>query len=555
MNDARLRSIEDRLDRLENALSAWTGRGAAEGQSALSPSSSETMTTAPVPQNSPSPQQKLERGTIFPTRDQMEADLVTSILGIGGVASVVLAVVYLVRMAYNNGLLTPPVQVIIAFVAGIALIVLGLWWRPESKDRNYASLIPAGGLVIMYLATYAAHIRYQLFSESIALAMVSSLAFAAIGLGHHFKSNLYAFFAVVGTFAIPIAMQTIRGDPLSLAGYFVGWAIIYCAYAIYIGDRAVYLLALFLGLVVFNIVSGDQWVLQAFFQLGQLLIYGCGTVIFTIKNGTPLSEKEAWPHFFGLVLFYAIEYTLFNTHLPTLAPWIAIGSASFVLILSLVARYVIRMTNQVSTALAITYAGIVLFHSIYFELLDAHFKLWAGLLFIPIMYLIGIKWNRSRSNLFYILIIPIAVSMILNICQIMFIGNEFMHPNDPLLATLYAIEFYLAWGVLNRKLPWSEVLLYGGHLHILAAFVAFLDNRLAVSAVWTLIAAFWLTVAVLKKRREIGRSSLLILVFSAGKVFFYDIPDATPLVRILCLVILGFTLYGAGWLYRRLPTT
>ena len=64
----------------------------------------------------------------------------------------VLAAVYLIRLAIDSGMLTPGRQVTLAILGAFALIGLGLGLR--RGNREYASLLPAGGIVILFASIY-----------------------------------------------------------------------------------------------------------------------------------------------------------------------------------------------------------------------------------------------------------------------------------------------------------------------------------------------------------------------------------------------------------------
>ncbi|MBE0502972.1 MAG: DUF2339 domain-containing protein [Desulfuromonadales bacterium] len=85
---------------------------------------------------------------------------VTQLLGWAGVTALVLAVAYLIKLGVDLGWLTPARQIILAVVSGAALIGSGIALR--AADRHYASLLPAGGVVILFLAAYGAHLYYRL---------------------------------------------------------------------------------------------------------------------------------------------------------------------------------------------------------------------------------------------------------------------------------------------------------------------------------------------------------------------------------------------------------
>ena len=43
----------------------------------------------------------------------------------------------------------------------------------------------------------------------------------------------------------------------------------------------------------------------------------------------------------------------------------------------------------------------------------------------------------------------------------------------------------------------------------------------------------------------------MIFAASALKVLIYDLANATPAIRIACLLVVGITFYVGGWLYRQ----
>lgn len=49
-----------------------------------------------------------------------------------------------------------------------------------------------------------------------------------------------------------------------------------------------------------------------------------------------------------------------------------------------------------------------------------------------------------------------------------------------------------------------------------------------------------------------AQSSMLILVLAAGKALLYDASYAPTNIRIVCLLITGIVLYGAGYMMRRI---
>src|SRR5882672_8961763 len=158
--DKRLAAIEQRLARIE---------------SRFAPRPPPVATRPAVPQPQPAAEES--------------PSLVTSILGWGGAVALVLAAAYLIRLGIDSGWLTPMRQVALAAIAGLVLIGAGFWL--SALDRQYASLLPAGGIAILFLATYGAHHYYGFIDTTFAAAAVIGICLASLWLCWIFESDLY----------------------------------------------------------------------------------------------------------------------------------------------------------------------------------------------------------------------------------------------------------------------------------------------------------------------------------------------------------------------------
>jgi uncharacterized membrane protein len=125
-----------------------------------------------------------------------------------------------------------------------------------------------------------------------------------------------------------------------------------------------------------------------------------------------------------------------------------------------------------------------------------------------------------------------------------------------LLAVAYAAQLYLGYYLTRRReMPpfFRGLLLYGGHICAMAAALHWLDERIVESTAWGLIALTCLGLSLWQSDRLLGQSSLLVFGAAAAKVMLYDLGNASPMARIVSLVVLGVTFYIGGMLYQRLP--
>jgi len=539
--DERLRAVEERLARLENRLE----KGSREAEPEFTFEELPTRPTAARRWTTSAPRP-------FP---------VTELLGWGGVAALVLAAAYLVKLGIDLGWLTPVRQVMLAALGGGLLIGSGV--ALGRADRQYASLLPAGGIAILFLAAYGAHLYYRLIPFGAALAAVILISLASLWLCRLFQSDMYAFFAVFGSYSAPLLLDGPRTGVGELALYYTAWSLLFCAFAIWIGRRSIYLTAAYLALLGFDVVWYAQWrslprppwIAALIFQGLQGVIFAGCTALFSMMRKTSLDRRAAWVHLPPLLIFYVLQYALLNRYLPVWAPWIAILSAAVVAGLYWLARSELGKPLPGGQLIISVYAAVVLFHAGYLEALPGNWQPWAGLAAGAV---VAVWLMKQRLD-------PIAHGAVLAALGLIFVVNLIRATLDfdleqvaagDWLALAYAVELYAGYvfarhGGIQRLA--RGALVYAGHLSAMAAAVHLFDSRLVVSFCWAILAVACLGLALRLGDRLLAQSSLLVFAFSGFKVLIYDLAGSAPLVRIASLVVLGASLYLGGWLYRKIP--
>ena len=552
--DERLEQIETRLTRLERLIISLANEKD-EPAPPLAAAPAPEMAAATIAQAAP-----IARPTTPPLRPRLvkrEATPlpVTQILGWTGASALVLAAAYLIRLALDAGWLTPERQLTLAVLSAFSLIGAGLWLR--SSDRQYASLLPAGGLVVLFLSIYGAHLYYHFIGAHAATAAVIVTCLVALWLGSLFESELYGLFAVVGSYSAPFMLHTLSGSVTDLVIYYSAWSALFCIYAIWIGQRRVYLLAAYMALLGFHFLwrqmSPSGWGIAFLFQAVQFMIFISGAVAFSVRHARPMDKAEALAHLPLLLIFYALQYALLQQHLPSTAPWIALGSAGVLLLAYLVARRVMSQAPESGALLVGAYAALALFHAGYMELIPGEFAPWVALLLAPLIAVYFMLRGKSAAVGLPIRLV-IGVIFAINYLRVLLNTNIAPVPAHDLLALLYALELYAAYYYAGR-LPSLKILaapaLFAGHIALMGAAVQILDGRLMVSLAWGAISIACLMLSFQRKDKLLGKSSLLIFAASSAKVLLFDLSSATPLVRIGSLVVLGITLYIGGWMYKK----
>lgn len=534
---------EQRLQKIERRL------GIIEQRLGLTPGPTATSATAGTPAQEPP---VWSEAIAKEDRGHSRAG---ALLGWGGATALVLAAAYLIRLAIESGWLTPSRQIAMAVLAALILIATGMMLRKH--DRSYAGLLPAGGIVILFLATYGAHLFYGLVGVNVAAVSIVTVCLLSLWLCRLFDSDLYALFAVVGSYSAPFLLPAFRHELTDLVVYFACWSVVFSLYAIAVGNRLIYLFALYLALAGFDVLwrwnVTSPWAGAAVFQLVNFIIFVIAAAAFSIVRASPMTRTIAWAHIPALLLFYFLEYSLLKQYMPDTAPWMAAMSLAFVAGCYLIARGVLKRDLPGGQLLTMVYAALVLFHAGYIELLPGEARPWIAALLVAAGFIsvtLRPGWAMAGAPLWF----GIAIIFATNYLRAIFDFRMGEVAGGSILGLVYAAELYLAY-VFTRNIeaitPFRSIILFAAHVSAIVAAVHLLDNRFMVSLAWGLLAVACLMIALQQKDKLLGQSSLLVFAASAAKVLLYDLSSATPLVRIGSLVVLGVTFYLGGWLYNK----
>lgn len=401
--DQRLAAIETRLAALERQFDSARPQG-----SLAEPTLSESIPQAlPTPLEAPPPVSEtppvtqplppiLETPPVVPLGFEISA---STILGWAGAGALLLAAAYFVRLAIAEGWLTPWLQVAIAALAGGAMIGGAFLLRP--RDTRYSSLLGAGGIAILYVAVYGAHVYHGLIGPLPAIVAVSAVSALSLSLHALFKQPVYIAFALVGTYLTPFLLP--RGSIHDLAVYLVIWNVVYAGYAIWQRNRGLYLAAVYAFLVVFGWGWGREleafvaeaarahlprldydsvpWRFAVAFLWLQACLFLAAAVAVSARARRPLSELAAWAHFPALSILYGIQHAILSGEswilgraTTDLASWAGIALALAVYAAWAVGRAILEETPRASLQVAHAFAAIVFVHAIYFDLVPADWR-------------------------------------------------------------------------------------------------------------------------------------------------------------------------------------
>lgn len=479
-----------------------------------------------------------------------------NLLGIVAIICFIVAAGFIIKLSIDSGWLTPVRQIGLAAMLGFSLIVSGLVLF--NYDKEYASLLPGAGIIILYVTTFAAYREYALFSYDLALGLLMLISGFCLYLNIRLKQDIYSIVAVIGTYAGPLLLGFNTTSIFSLY-YFILCSCTFVAIAVWMRSRLIMLIGAFLAVITTAIVGFDlnQNNLIAFTLAMHFLIYSVGVLYFSYKNKSSLNADESWGFFVVLVLFYATEYYFLSIGFPKLAPWLSLAFAAVLIVLYQTGKIVFPGQYLNSGVIILAFSTIVFFHSIYLELLPHQIRAWLFVVIFLCFSVLPLRFMKVENQKKYLIPI-IAISLILGIEYISMIYHMIDGYDISWIIVTFAsvmsiwIALLLKPGYITRKEESGYIVLSVAHfLAIAGCYRLFTDyGSLAVSCSWLLYALCVIGFAFLQKDKIMANSALFVLGIAAAKALLYDVSGQPTLVRILCLLLTGLVLFGSGFLMK-----
>lgn len=152
------------------------------------------------------------------TPDDLEQRIGSRWLLYAGIAAVVLGMSYFVKFAFDNGWVSEPLRVAGGLAIGLGLVAAGMRFSARGLPL-FGQALAGGGVLILYLAIYAALHFYRLVSEAPAFVLMALVTGAAAWLADKQRSQVLAMLALVGGFATPILVGGERDAQVVLFTY------------------------------------------------------------------------------------------------------------------------------------------------------------------------------------------------------------------------------------------------------------------------------------------------------------------------------------------------
>jgi len=240
-----------------------------------------------------------------------------NLLGKVGIIILVIGVSIGAKYSIDNDLISPTFRIILGYLVGVLLFLIGVRLRPRYK--NFSAVLLSGAMAIMYFITYAAYVFYGMYPQWLAFLLMVAFTFGAVGISLQYNLQFIAIIGLVGAYSIPFLLSEGKGAPAVLFSYMgiINLGILFIAFRKY--WKPLFLFAFGMTWLIFI-----SWYSSSFDRDPYVaLCWGFLIFFFLIFYATFLSykllKKEAFSYTDVILLllngfiFYGLGYDLLET--------------------------------------------------------------------------------------------------------------------------------------------------------------------------------------------------------------------------------------------------
>jgi uncharacterized membrane protein len=511
-----------------------------------------------------------------------------------GIAAVLIGVSYFLKFAFDNNWIGPAGRVAIGLLAGIAIVV----WSEKFRHRGYVIFsysLKAVGIGVLYLSLYAAFHVYSLIPGSVAFTMMFAVTAATALMAWTQDAEILAAFALVGGFTTPLLLSTGQNREVALFTYVVLLDAGALALVILKPWRRLLLLS-YAGTLLLYV----GWY-ASFYDVTQVrMTVGFATLFFAIFAVAPLLARPAqkgWlsdsvPPLVAVVnaAGYFLEIYLIFEEIGTKdTAWFALALAALYIFLSRQARgragtpEAARIVDLLHLALAIGFITVAIPIR-----LDAHWITMGWFVEVAVLLWVADRIHSDLLNVFAIGALLLGVGRLLLIDNF-YVTRPIFNTRMATYSVAIAVLGAVAWYGSRRKdesartvaalavVALNLLALRGLSLEVSSYYAQQMtrvrpgatqwnqddlidvSNRhhlkiardFTYSALWMAYGAMLMAVGFWRRSAFVRWQALVLIAFTIGKVFLYDVSELDRGYRIVSFIVLGVLLLAISFMYQR----
>jgi uncharacterized membrane protein len=575
----RISRLEDQLARIEATLA---------GRSVSSPVAEARPQAPPTPEPEVAPEPEPTPPPVITPTPSLNAAHLESVIGrrwVGwaAVALILFATAFFLKYAFDNRWIGELGRVGIGITFGIAMCLAG--YRYERRGwRVFSQILTAGGIVLLYLSTYAAFGYYHLVGQTTAFIFLALLIAEAAALSLRYNAPAIAIMALIGGFLTPVLLHSDRDQYRSFFAYIV--ALDAGALALLKHWRGLSSVAYFGTQLLFWLWYGENYHYQKrsavlVFQIAIFLLFLLAHLVRAVIRRDPATLEDVMLLLVNPFTFFATVYHLFN---PTHHDWMGAFAIIMALLYALAAKLLIarsagsRREILLLIAVALTFVTIAIPIQLSSNWITIAWAveglaiLWAGL---------EVRSGRLRAHAFTLFALAFV--------KFLFWDTPYsFRPtftpvfNRYFLSSLFVVACFLSAVYLyqratERKLiePSMTKLVLGfgavvafwllisieTHTFFVGRALAERDpaaiehqrwlGQMALSVLWAIYAAALAALGFMRRIAAIRWASLALFALTIVKAMLIDIAQLEQIYRIVVFFVLGVLLLLVAWGYHK----
>jgi uncharacterized membrane protein len=582
--------LNERLDHLEREVKRLRRRqesalmpqeGKAVTASTTIPADAEIPEALPVESTHPAPRPAPH--VQGPDADELESWIGRQGFGWAAVVLLLFATAFFLKYAFDNRWIGELGRVSLGIFAGVALCVAGLRYH-RNGWRLFSQMLTAGGVVLLYLATFGAFGYYHLLPRDPAGFFLVLLVLETGALAIRYESPAIALMAVIGALLNPLLLHADRDRYRTLFPYLL------------VLDAGVVALTLFRHWRIIATVAllGTQGLFWGWYaehyhpekltaallvQLGFFVLFLAHHLLVPVLRGRRVDVEELVRVLLNALFLTLAGYVLLNEDYHR---WLGSLSLMMAAVYAAFAWLLLRRHAEDSWHVLLVVSVSLAFMAMVFPLeADAA---WIGLGWAVeglALWWFGLRIRADGLRVLGVVLLAMAVVRLLFV-DTPWNGRELFVP----VFNRYAVPALLIAGcVAGAAIASRRFLAHPADLDQLARIVAGLGGVLLVllvlsldtyqsftarmtaeadrehlqkaantslSVLWAAYAALILTLGFRLKSQPLRWTALGLFGVTLTKVVFVDMADLPGLYRVVAFFVLSVLMGAAAWGYQKL---
>ncbi|PYY02403.1 MAG: hypothetical protein DMG64_11760 [Acidobacteria bacterium] len=519
--------------------------------------------------------------------DELEGQIGKLWLNRIGIVAILVGVSYFIKYAFDNGWIGPAGRVALGLLAGIALIL----WSERFRSRGHAPFsysLKAVGIGTLYLSLWGAFQVYHLVPSAAAFVAMILVTASTVTLALTQDAEILAAFAMIGGFSTPLLLSTGENHEVVLFSYVCLLDLAMLA-VVRVKPWRRLLVGSFTGTAIlyggwfFEYYTKEQRGVTTLFTLIFAAIFAAIPLL------TPLTRSR-WHAGFSITLTFlplvnagAAFLCLHAMYEDETLTWFALALAGAYLVLSSQFKRrlgsdpdVVKTINLLHVAIAVAFITIAIPLK-----LNSHWITLGWLVESAVLLYISVRTQTNFLRYFAAVTLSLGIIRLLiwdNFSVETLIFNARFATYLVAIAILGGIVAAASRSASERERPavrLASILLnllalialtleasdyfrrqatelYQMHDRAAGAFHQInLARNFSYSLIWLAYGAGLMMFGFRKRSAFVRWQALVLIAFTIGKVFLFDVSELQQGYRILSFIALGGVLMGISYVYHR----